>query len=392
VAKKRRRRLYWKRGRAYGDFRDYADVGGKTEALIRDGERYATEDEDAARVLIAERLKVLQRRRKDLASGIYVETGPIPTLSEFVDRHLRIKAINTRASTIRRDALYLPKIIPVIGKHVRLDDTRRIRDGTYKYISQRLKEVKPQSLRQELYSLSSLFETAISERFIEDNPIRGIRKPESEDAEAVYLEIDEGARVLRAAKELDADSIPAAIPYAHPLTATYLYTGCRRREGFGLECGDIDFRAQVVHLRPNRWRQLKRKSHKRTVPLWPDLEEILSEYLEHFDRREGLLFPSPKGGGMLSCVRVTLERVTEKAGVDKHVTLHTFRHTYTATRLQTLDHGQPVSPYTVMRELGHKKISLIENTYGHLLNVRHREPVLRYQETEVVPIPVQRVG
>jgi hypothetical protein len=30
-----------------------------------------------------------------------------------------------------------------------------------------------------------------------------------------------------------------------------------------------------------------------------------------------------------------------------------FRHTWTAARLQTLDHGAPVSIYTVSRELGH---------------------------------------
>ena len=30
-----------------------------------------------------------------------------------------------------------------------------------------------------------------------------------------------------------------------------------------------------------------------------------------------------------------------------------FRHTYCAARLQTLDHGEPVSPFTVGKELGH---------------------------------------
>ena len=65
---------------------------------------------------------------------------------------------------------------------------------------------------------------------------------------------------------------------------------------------------------------------------------------------------------------------------------HTFRHTFAAMRLQTMDNGQPVSPYTVMRELGHSSIGLIEKTYGHYSNVRHRAPVVEYREAEVVDL------
>jgi integrase len=389
MARKRRSRLRWKRGRAYADFRDYADVGGKMEALIPKGERYATEDEDTATRLMADRLTMYKRRRKDLKRGIVVDTREVPTLWQFIDTHIEIKRIDSRPSTIQRDQSILPNIISVIGKNVRLDDTRKVRDGTYRYINKRLERVKPQSLRQDLYALSSLFETAIEEGYIEDNPLRKIRKPKPEDSESEWLEIDEAARKLRMARQLDESPRPAAIPYSYPLISCFLYTGCRRSEGFGLQVGDIDFNAKVVHIRPNEYRTLKRKHHKRTVPLWPDLEKILRDYMERFDRREGLLFPSPKHGGMLTDCRSTLDRVSEMAEIDKRVTIHTYRHTYAATRLQTLDHGQPVSPYTVMRELGHRKIDLIEKTYGHLLNVRHREPVLRYRETEVIPLAKQ---
>jgi integrase len=43
-----------------------------------------------------------------------------------------------------------------------------------------------------------------------------------------------------------------------------------------------------------------------------------------------------------------------------------FRHTYCAARLQTLDGGQPISVYTVARELGHGGDSLMKRVYGHL--------------------------
>ncbi len=69
---------------------------------------------------------------------------------------------------------------------------------------------------------------------------------------------------------------------------------------------------------------------------------------------------------MLSDVRGSLSHALRNAGIDKAVTLHSLRHTYTAARLQTTDHGAPVSIFTVMRELGHRSIGLIETTYGHL--------------------------
>jgi integrase len=93
---------------------------------------------------------------------------------------------------------------------------------------------------------------------------------------------------------------------------------------------------------------------------------------------------------MLRNVRGSLAAALEKAEVTKAVTLHSLRHTYTAARTQTTDHGAPVSPYTVMRELGHASLGLIEKTYGHLTNVRHRSPIMEYRRTAVVDLDARR--
>jgi hypothetical protein len=42
--------------RFYGDFRDFADVGGRREALIPVGGELATSDEQLAQILLSERL------------------------------------------------------------------------------------------------------------------------------------------------------------------------------------------------------------------------------------------------------------------------------------------------------------------------------------------------
>ena len=68
------------------------------------------------------------------------------------------------------------------------------------------------------------------------------------------------------------------------------------------------------------------------------------------------------------------------------VTWTTLRHTYAAARLQTLDAGEPISPYTVMRELGHSSLAMIERHYGHLLDVRLRREYVEYTDN-AVPFP-----
>jgi integrase len=57
----------------------------------------------------------------------------------------------------------------------------------------------------------------------------------------------------------------------------------------------------------------------------------------------------------------------------------TFRHTYCAARLQTLDAGAPVSPFTVSRELGHGSRAMVEEVYSHLGSIRHRAEVVEYR-------------
>ncbi len=83
---------------------------------------------------------------------------------------------------------------------------------------------------------------------------------------------------------------------------------------------------------------------------------------------------------MLTDCRKMLDAVAERAGWKKgEIRTKMFRHTYCATRLQTLDHEAPVSPYTVSRELGHSNTTTIESVYAHLGNVRHRANVVEYR-------------
>jgi integrase len=56
-----------------------------------------------------------------------------------------------------------------------------------------------------------------------------------------------------------------------------------------------------------------------------------------------------------------------------------FQHTYCAARLQTLDHGAPLSTYTVAWELGHSSVRTTERIYSHLGTIRRRAEVVEYR-------------
>ncbi len=68
------------------------------------------------------------------------------------------------------------------------------------------------------------------------------------------------------------------------------------------------------------------------------------------------------------------------------------RHTYCASRLQTLDGGAPVSLFTVSREMGHGGGSLVRRIYGRLGEVRHRSVAVEYRVEQHSTALAQRLA
>ncbi len=172
----------------------------------------------------------------------------------------------------------------------------------------------------------------------------------------------------------------------YPFVAVLLLTGCRPGEALDLATEDISFDHGTVTFRPHAWTRggghLKTIGASRVVPLWPQLREILHPILNNVTRPPmTLLFPSPRTGKPLTSLRHTLKRLLKTLGwtAAKLEKWYGLRHTYTAARLQTLDHGAPVAPYTVARELGHKGLAMIEKVYGHLGQQPHRSEVVEYR-------------
>ena len=412
--RKRKSRIYWRQQggarRAYLDVRDYRDVGGGQEALRAAGERQATTDPDVAQVLAARRLRELDELRRNRALH-----GRLPgaTLGPFAATHLlkKAKAGKVTDSWLEMAEVFLRRAVEFFGSDraleaIRVSDVERWAAHLASVRSHGGKPLSPGTIRHHLNALSNLYRRAQSDEVVPPgyNPVGAmLDKPTPRQLEAAWLEVPDAALFLESARTLPyrQGELQAAVAYA--IVGTFLLTGGRRSEVLGLEVEDISFTRGTVTFRPNKFRRLKTRTSARVVPLWPQLREILTAYLSIRTAGEvfadmpasPLLFPSPVSGALapLTELRRMLDRTATRAGWKKgEIRTRRFRHTYTSTRLQTLDQGAPVSVFTVARELGHGGDSLVKRIYGHLGDVRHRSEAVEYRIEQHAEALAERLG
>ena len=155
-------------------------------------------------------------------------------------------------------------------------------------------------------------------------------------------------------------------PYLFVLLA--LTTGMRRGEILGLMWDDIDFDANIIHVRHNLafpcnsnyaevTDKLKTPSSYRDIPMSP----VLREYLLTLDQGTKTVVHTAEGKPLTKAsFRVLWDTVNRRApdGVDCHP--HLLRHTFTT---QCIESG--MDPTEVQHLLGHKNIDVTMNIYNH---------------------------
>ena len=340
--------------------------------------------------LVADRLKELQERRRNRTLlGVERLVG----LEEYASHHLVEKARSGRFTEqwLAAVEVHLRAAVDFLGGErdlasIRVPDVQRYVTHLQGLPNGRGGTLSGGSVRKYLNSLSNLYRRAISEGCVPPgyNPVSAlIEKPTARSREARWLEVHEGALLLEAARTHRPKRADLALPCLYPLVASFLLTGGRESEVLGLEVDDLSFDRKSVTFRPNHWRRLKTSTSHRTVSLWPQLEEILREYVFGGGGPLGsLLFPSARmpEERMITDLRKALDSLAERAGWKLgEIRTKMFRHTYCAARLQTLDRGAAVSEYTVAKEMGHGGVSLVRKVYGHLGQIRHRSEVVEYR-------------
>jgi integrase/recombinase XerD len=137
--------------------------------------------------------------------------------------------------------------------------------------------------------------------------------------------------------------------------------GLRLSEVAHLRVGDIDSSRMLIRVRQGKGQK------DRYVPLSSVLLEVLHG-CAHVDEAEAWLFPGQRPGHYLSMRSIgrACKQAAKKAGSQKHVTMHTLRHSF-ATHL--LESGIDIR--TIQMLLGHKKLETTA-IYTHVTEERLR--------------------
>jgi integrase len=401
-------RVYWRNGRAYGDFRAYADVGGGREALSEPAQTWGTTDPAIAEALFGKRLDELRAERRKRAGAPAHKGARRITLVRLAALHHRKKteAGQTTARHLRDLKHRLKVAIKYFG--VERDPTTIEATDVAAWVrtlaatprsKKTTQTLSPGTIRHYLFALSGLYRRAQEGGFVPPgyNPVAALveKPPVARAREATFYEVADAALILEAARVVEKRAHGNATPNLHAILATFLLTGGRRSEVLGLDVEDVSFDRRKVHFRPNAHRGLKTRTSHRIVPLWPQLEEVLRRHVfgGAVPRTSGLLFPS-KWGTMVGDLRTSLDDVAALAGVEQ-IRTRAFRHTYCAARLQTVSRivrpgadpardenpyeWVPVAKYTVQREMGHGGAALVDRVYGHVGESPHRSEVVEFR-------------
>ena len=214
--KRKRSRVFWREQggaqRAYADFRDYADVGGRREALIVPGETLATTDLGIAEVLAAKRLADLNQLRARRQGRAVHDLPRETTLAEFAREHLiaKAKAGTTTHGWVAESEHYLQRALGFFGEHRPLDtltvaDVRKWSEHLHTQSNGRGGTMSGGTVRHHLNCLSNLFRRAQAEEFVPPgyNPVAALmEKPRAKPQEARWLEVHEAALLLEAGSNL----------------------------------------------------------------------------------------------------------------------------------------------------------------------------------------------
>lgn len=210
---------------------------------------------------------------------------------------------------------------------------------------------KPATLSRKVSALRRFFAHLIDIGALEkENPVAGYRAPRISRYHPDYLSVEEIERILKATDE------DPRLAVRDRMVIELLYgCGLRISELLDLRVGNIEFEAGFVRV-------LGKGNKQRLVPIGEFARGAVGAYLDSSERRK---FPTDSGSPVLvnrsgrPMSRVGLwKRVRHlvlKAGVVKHVTPHTFRHSF-ATHL--LAGGADLR--TVQEMLGHADISTTE--------------------------------
>lgn len=356
--------------------------------------------EDAAGNALATESAALERQgelRGAKAKGHEPIVSSKMLFGELAESWLESKARHLRARTISyyRDALdrvLLPRFEHRRVASISADDVAQLirdleRDGLHAIDSSRPKRgLGHSSISNYLKPLQGVMGLAMRRRLIGTNPFQVLtpdERPKRKEREKPFEWSDENIEALLAASSKLAAKKESRADYSLILRVAATL-GLRISECLGLQWGDFDSAAGVLHvrrqyLRTGEYTAPKTEAGVRDIPIPNGPTGLKQALLEHkaASRFKGDSDPifAARSGRPFSHRNVTrrgFEAARDEAGLPNDLTFHDLRHA-AASRL--ISNG--LDPVTVAAVLGHSDPHVTLKVYAHLFNRDQRDDAIR---------------
>lgn len=251
----------------------------------------------------------------DIIEGRHFKTTEAKhhTLSELIDRYLQEVLPQKSASSIYMQTLQLRWWKKHLG-------SERLSDLTPAMIAEHRDKLargdgKPRSnatVNRYLAAISHTFTIAVEEwGWLNDSPMRQVRKPKEPRGRVRFLSDDERERLLDACQQ-------SRGPLLHTVVVLALSTGARRMEILSLTWHDIDLERRVIRLQDTK------NNERRALPLTGYAHELMQQHANTPRKDTNLVFPG-RSGKKPTDMRTAWDKAIGRAGIeDFH--FHDLRH------------------------------------------------------------------
>ena len=304
------------------------------------------------------------------------------TVAEYAARWLEDRKRDLRPATWERyNTLLHRHVLPVVGKTALPDLSPRMVERMLSDLAAARGHagaaLSPRTVAFTRAVLRAMLQDALRLGVVAANVVDRTRPPKQAPKQVTAFTLDEADALFAAA---DGERLA-------PLIRFYYWSGLRRGEALALKWTDLDLERGVVTVR-RAYVQVKGRAYIqeatktaagfRTFTLPQAARDALRsqkaqqarDKLAAGDRWQegGWVFTTGAGGLLFpSNVYRDYARIRDRAGVP-HLPLHALRHSAVSVELAA---GVPLE--IVSKKIGHKRVGLTADTYGHLLPEADRE-------------------
>lgn len=281
------------------------------------------------------------------------------TVGDLINRYLeRVLPQMSKSAQLKRGPQlewWRGQIGPVALKDVSRRQLGEARDLLLETPTPFGKPRSPSTVVRYMAAMSHVFTWAIQWDWLDENPMKSVKKPKEPRGRVRFLSDVERDRLLEACHA-------RPNPYLHTVVVIALSTGMRKGEILNLTWDDVDFERRRFIL------QHTKNGERRAVPMVGPALEVMVEHRKRYGMPETLVFPGKLHRDRPMDLRAPFVTALKHAGIE-NFRFHDLRHS-TASYLAM----SGASLAEIAEVLGHKTLSMVKR-YAHLTE-GHTESVM----------------